>query len=105
MGTVQGCSRCDRALATALFADKSPASVKLAAASASTLWADKSIRPTLLKQICLTSLLCLEPLPNLLEAHPFFLTHFRRRLPLVRRFYHFYRPFIWYYILGLVDLS
>jgi len=86
MGTVQDGPRCDRALAMVLFADIFPVSVKLVAACPSTLRADKSIRPTLLKQIFLTGLLCLEPLSKLLEAHPFLLTHFRRHLPLVRLF-------------------
>jgi len=105
MGTVQDGPRCDQTLAMALFTDVFPASVKLVTASPSTLRADKSIWPTLLKQICLTGFLRLELPPKLLEAHPFLLTHFRSHLPLVRLFYHFHSPFIQYYILRLVDLT
>ena len=43
------------------------------AATTSTLWANKSIWPTLIKQVCLTGFLCLEPLPKLLETYPFLL--------------------------------
>jgi len=104
-GTVQDGPHCNRTLAMALFADVFPASVKLVTANPSTLRADKSTRPTLLKQVCFAGFLCLKPLPKLLEAHPFLLTHFRRHLPLVRLFYHFHTPFIHYFILRLVDLS
>ena len=71
----------------------------LETASASTFRAYKSIRTTLLKQACLTSFPCLEPLPKHLETHPFLLA------PSPGAVIYFFRPFFRYYILGLVDVS
>jgi len=105
MGVVQDGSCCDRALTMALFADIFPASMKLAAAHLSTLRTDKSIQPTLLKQICLTGFLYLEPLPKLFETFPFLLTYFRRHLPAgaaILSLLWFLYPILF---LGLVDLS
>ena len=59
----------------ALFTDILTPSVKPVAASPATLRTDKSIWPTPLKQVCLTGIFCLEPLPKLLKAHPFLLAH------------------------------
>lgn len=105
MATVQNSSHCDRTLSMAMLADIFPASAKPIATALSAFRADKTIRPALLEQIYLAVGLCLEPLPKISEVHPFLLAHLCRHPSLVRLFYHFFRPFIWYYILGLVDLS
>lgn len=105
MGTVQDSPRRNRALTVAVLADIFPASAQPVTARPSAFGADKTIWPALLKQIGLTDFLCLEPLPELLEAHPFLLAHFPRRPSLVRLFYHFCRPIIRHDILGGVDLS
>ena len=105
MGTVQNSSHCDRTLSMAMLTDIFPASAKPITAAPSTFRADKTIRPTLLEQICLAGFLCLEPLPKLSELHPFLRAHLCRHPSLLRLFYHFFWPFIWHYILGLVDLS
>ena len=81
MGALQDGARCDRALTAALFADILTPSVKPVAAIPSTLRADKSFRPALLIQELLTGFICLEPLPKLLEAHLFLLTHISPPFP------------------------
>lgn len=94
MGAVQDRPRRDRGLPMAVLADIFPASTQLVTASPSAFVADKAVWPALLKQICLAGLLCLERLPELLEAYPFLLAHFCRPFPLVRLLYHFSCPLI-----------
>ena len=71
MGMMQDSPRRDRVLPVAVLADIFPASAQPVVACSTAFRADKAVWPTLLKQLFLTSFLCLEPLPELLEAHPF----------------------------------
>lgn len=74
---MQGGSCRDQTLLVAVFAYILLPSVHLIAAGSSAFWADKSVWPTLLKQVCLTGFLRLELRPKLLETYPTLLAHVR----------------------------
>ena len=104
MGAVQNRPCRDQALPMTVFADIFPASEQPVTAQPSAFGTDKTIRPSPLKQIRIAGFLRLKLLPELLEAHAFFLAHLHRHPSSLRLFYQFYSPIIRYYILGLVDL-